>query len=108
MKKSIKTILGATILTGLSGTLLGAPVPELITAGTAAGGISAGLAPYISDERQMTLKDTVILLLPTLGSALTLGLTHGWGHALLGLLAGPIASIIRTSLNEKEEGVFYH
>ena len=106
MNKGLTTIAGTTLLGGMVGSILGAPVPEALMAAVTSGTISAGTYHMGSDSRSMTTRDMAIAILPSIGSALAMGLTHGWGAAVIGFLTGPLASLLRASVEPKEDAYY--
>lgn len=106
MNKGLTTITGTTLLSGIVGSVLGAPVPEVLTAAVTSGTVSAGIYHMASNSRLITTRDMAIAMLPSVGSALATGLTHGWDTAVIGFLTGPLASLLRAAVEPRESAYY--
>lgn len=101
LKETFKTTTGTVLVAGLAGSLLGAPVGDVAITAAAAGGV-AGVAHTAGvPSEDLEIRDVLISLAPTVVSTIAAGLTLGWPVAFVGLLTGPLASLLHVTLKGK-------
>lgn len=94
LKKTLAVTSAVTLLGAAGSAAIGVPLGSVTEAAVVAGVSASSLDGAISDSKELTARDIVIALIPTVASALTAGLTMGWGYAAVGLITGPLASLL--------------
>lgn len=98
LRETFKTTAGTMLVTGLVGSLVGAPMGDVTAVAASAGGTAGVVHAAGVPSDDIEIRDILISLAPTIVSTVAAGLTMGWSTAFIGLLTGPLASLLRVSL----------